>query len=183
MEPEESGNYYAWGETEPYYSSVDPFVWREGKEAGYDWPSYKWCNGTSSSITKYNTEEVTQLELADDAAHAYLGGKWRMPTEEDWEELRYNCSFAWTTRNNVNGFLVTSNVSGYTNASIFLPAAGFVGYTNLYGLGEDGEYWFSGNNTTIKKNAGYNGFETGSTVLGWGWTDRCFGLSIRPVTE
>lgn len=183
MAPEESGDYYAWGETEPYYSSTNPFVWKEGKEAGYNWLSYRWCNGSSDNITKYNTESLTQLEPADDAAHVYLGGKWRMPTDEEWAELRENCTFTWTTQNNVNGFLVTSNVSGYTNVSIFLPAAGFMVSTNLYGVGECGEYWQSGNNTSIKENAGYNGFETGYTVMGYGWTDRCSGLSIRPVSE
>ena len=134
-------------------------------------------------VKKYNTESLTQLEPADDAAHVYLGGKWRMPTDEEWAELRENCTFTWTTQNNVNGFLVTSNVSGYTNVSIFLPAAGFMVSTNLYGVGECGEYWHSGNNTSIKENAGYNGFETGYTVMGYGWTDRCSGLSIRPVSE
>ena len=183
MAPEESGDYYAWGETEPYYSSTNPFVWKEGKEAGYNWLSYRWCNGSSDNITKYNTESLTQLEPADDAAHVYLGGKWRMPTDEEWAELRENCTFTWTTQNNVNGFLVTSNVSGYTNVSIFLPAAGFMVSTNLYGVGECGEYWHSGNNTSIQENAGYNGFETGYTVMGYGWTDRCSGLSIRPVSE
>ena len=44
--PEEYGDYYAWGETEPYYSSQDPLIWKEGKYVGYYWPSYKWCMGT-----------------------------------------------------------------------------------------------------------------------------------------
>ena len=180
--PEMPGGYFAWGETDPYYYTLVPSpVWNEGKEAGYDWPSYKWCNGSSSSITKYTTEALTQLELADDAANVHLGDKWRIPTEDEWKELRNNCTFEWTTLNGVNGFLVTSNKPGYTHSYIFLPAAGVVGNTTLYYLGESGLYWSSCNNTTNKQNAGYNTFKTGSTSLGYGWIDRCYGLSIRPV--
>ena len=180
--PEMPGEYFAWGETETYYSRLVPStIWKEGKEAGYDWPSYKWCNGSSSSITKYNTSALTQLEPEDDAAHVKLGDKWRIPTEDEWAELRNNCSFTWTSLNGVNGLLVTSLKPGYTNVSIFLPAAGVVGNTSLYYLGESGFYWTSGNNTSNKENAGYNTFETGSSGLGYGWIDRCYGLSIRPV--
>ncbi|MCI7430492.1 MAG: hypothetical protein MSS84_06410, partial [Bacteroidales bacterium] len=39
--PEEYGNYYAWGETTP--------------KAYYDWSTYKWCNGSKTTLTKYNT--------------------------------------------------------------------------------------------------------------------------------
>lgn len=180
--PEMPGEYFAWGETETYYSRLVPStIWKEGKEAGCDWPSYKWCNGSSSSITKYNTSVLTQLEPEDDAAHVNLGDKWRIPTEDEWAELRNNCSFTWTTQDGVNGLLVTSLKPGYTNVSIFLPAAGVVGNTSLYYLGESGFYWTSGNNTSNKENAGYNTFETGSSGLGYGWIDRCYGLSIRPV--
>ncbi len=179
--PEMPGYFFAWGETEPYYYDWAPFSWKEGKEAGYDWPSYKWCNGSSSSITKYNTSALTQLEPGDDAAHVNLGDRWRIPTEDEWAELRNNCSFTWTTLNGVNGLLVTSLKPGYTNVSIFLPAAGVVGNKSLYYLGESGFYWTSGSNTSIKENAGYNTFETGSSGLGYGWIDRCYGLSIRPV--
>ena len=90
--PEEYGDYYAWGETEPYYSSLDPLTWKDGKEAGYYWLSYKWCMGSGDTMTKYCTESTytygyngftdgkTVLNLEDDAAHVNLGGKWRMPT-------------------------------------------------------------------------------------------------------
>ena len=182
--PEDYGDYYAWGETEPYYHRLVPSpVWNDGKEAGYDWPSYKWCNGSSSSITKYNTSALTQLDPEDDAAHVNLGDKWRIPTEDEWAELRDNCSFTWTMQDGVNGFLVTSLKPGYTDVSIFLPAAGVVGNKSLYYLGESGLYWTAGNNTTTKENAGYNTFETGSSGLGYGWIDRCYGLSIRPVYD
>ena len=51
--PEEYGDYYAWGETKPHYSSLDPLTWMEGKEDGYSWSTYEWCAGDKNTITKY----------------------------------------------------------------------------------------------------------------------------------
>ena len=179
--PEMPGYFFAWGETEPYYLRLVPAVWREGKEAGYDWASYKWCNGSSGSISKYNTNAMTQLELADDAVHAHLGDKWRIPTEDEWKELRLNCTFTWTNQDGVNGFLVTSNKPGYTNTHIFLPANGLVEKTSWSGAGESGLYWSSCNSTSEKEKAGGVTFESGSSDLTHIWIDRCYGIGIRPV--
>ena len=128
--PEDYGDYYAWGETEP--------------KENYSWSTYKWCNGSSSTLTKYNTnssygtvDNKTVLEPEDDVAHVKLGGKWRMPTDAEWTELRDNCSWTWTSQNGVNGYRVTA-----TNGnSIFLPAA------SKYNAGSDGFYWSSSLNT------------------------------------
>ena len=145
--PEDYGDYYAWGETEPYYDSLDPLTWKDGKGAGYNWGSYSLCNGSAITITKYNTnstygeilDDKTVLELSDDAAHVKLGGKWRMPTYEEWEELHNQCTWTWTTQNGVAGRKVTS-----TNGnSIFLPAAGTGLYTEFYSYGKWGLYWSS----------------------------------------
>lgn len=80
-------------------------------------------------LTKYNTQSYlgtvdnkTALDIEDDVAHVKLGGGWRMPTIGDWDELRNNCSWTWTTRGGVKGYLVTSYI---TLNSIFLPAAGY----------------------------------------------------------
>ncbi|MDY4512785.1 MAG: hypothetical protein SPE10_04975, partial [Paludibacteraceae bacterium] len=99
--PEEYGNYFAWGETEP--------------NTTYDWNTYKWATATwdatdefwdLATLTKYNTDSdystvdnKTVLELADDAARANWGGAWRMPTDAEWTELRENCTWTWITKN------------------------------------------------------------------------------------
>ncbi|MDY4512770.1 MAG: hypothetical protein SPE10_04900, partial [Paludibacteraceae bacterium] len=90
--PEEYGNYYAWGETTT--------------KSTYNWSTYKWCNGSKTTLTKYNTsssygtvDNKTVLELADDAARANWGGAWRMPTDAEWTELRENCTWTWITKN------------------------------------------------------------------------------------
>ncbi len=147
--PEEYGDYYAWGETEPYYSNQDPLTWKEGKEAGFEWPSYKWCMGSERTLTKYCTvssygyngftDNKTVLDLEDDAAYVNLGDSWRMPTDDEWTELRTQCSWIWTTLNGVNGY----KVIGPTGNSIFLSATGVRFGTYSTDEGFDGEYWSS----------------------------------------
>lgn len=189
--PEDYGDYYAWGEIEPYYSSQDPLTWKDGKTAGYIWASYKWCNKAYNKLTKYciidktsywdgegSPDGKTVLDPEDDAAHVSLGGKWRMPTDAEWTELRTECTWTLTTQNGVNGRLVT----GKNGNSIFLPAAGGRYDTNLRNVGLHGSYWSS----TLF--AGYLGVSNRAWEVGFGSGDvgrydvsRCYGFSIRPV--
>ena len=187
--PEEYGDYYAWGEIDPYYSSQDPLTWKDGK-TGYNWASYKWCNGFSNTLTKYNTsssygtvDNKTVLEPEDDVAHIKLGGKWRMPTDAEWTELRNtsNCSWTWTTINGVNGYKVQSKKSGYTDNWIFLPAAGGRSGTDLYDVGSFGVYWSSSLNLDYPDNAQFVVFYSDGVYRNY--YDRYYGLSVRPVSE
>ena len=186
--PEEYGDYYAWGETEPYYSSLDPLVWKGGKEAGYAWSSYKWCMGDEYTMTKYCsssdfgfngfTDTKTVLDPEDDVAHVNLGGNWRMPTDSEWTELMENCTWTWTTQNGVNGRLVTSG----NGNSIFLPAAGYRSDTSLDSVGSYGRYWSSSLSTGMPRYAWGLYFYYGYSDLVFRSDDyRLLGHSIRPV--
>ena len=187
--PEDYGDYYAWGEIEPYYSSLDPLTWKDGKESGYNWASYKWCNGTNTSLTKYNTnssygtvDNKTVLDPEDDAAHVQWGGSWRMPTDSEWTELRNNCTWTWTSNYNgtgVAGRIVTSKVEGHKDKSIFLPAAGGRYDASLSNAGSDGDYWSSSLYTDRPYYAWYVYFYSGN-VRGDDYS-RYRGLSVRPV--
>jgi hypothetical protein len=163
--PEDYGDYFAWGETET--------------KDKYSWATYKWCDGTSTNMTKYNTEDgKTTLEPADDAAQVHWGGKWRMPSKEEVDELTQQCNWIWTTHNNVNGYKVT----GPNGNSIFLPAAGYKGAGPTYPAGEDGLYWTS---TLEKGHYSYlivlhdDAPPTEASTKG----TRCFGFAIRPVYD
>ena len=112
--PEGYGDYFAWGETR----------------------SKSYYNGSSYSYY----DNPTTLPLSADAARANWGGQWRMPTIDEFEELRNNCTWKWTTQNGVNGYKVTSNSNGNY---IFLPAAGYRDLGSLYGAGDYGYYWSS----------------------------------------
>jgi len=148
--PEGYGEYFAWGEIEPYYEtgyaqSSNP-VWKSGKLEGYDWPSYKWCKGSSTTQTKYCTkssygtvDNKTVLDPEDDAASVNWGGNWRMPTDADWTELRTKCTWSLTIQKGINGLIVT----GPNGNSIFLPAAGYRSNTYVNSIGNECRYWSS----------------------------------------
>ena len=80
---------------------------------------------STTSGKTYNKGET--LDLADDAAHVNMGGKWRMPTgsyilsieyEGDWGELINNTTHDVVTINEVRGMLFTSNINGH---QLFIP--------------------------------------------------------------
>ena len=142
--PEDCGDYFAWGETEP--------------KTTYDWSTYKWCNGSDGTIdttlTKYCyrcSHYKTTLEPEDDAATANWGKSWYMPTKTQIKELKNECTWTWTTQNDVKGYKVT----GPNGNSIFLPASGcredsgtiYYGDGNyagkIHGVGMYACYWSS----------------------------------------
>ena len=171
--PEEYGDYFAWGETQP-------------KSTYYYWSTYKWCRGSYDTQTKYCTDSYcgtvdnkTQLELSDDAARANWGGSWRMPTDAELTELREQCTWTWTTQNGVYGYKVTSKKSGYTNKSIFLPAAGFRGGSLLNNVGSSGYYWSSSLYTDCPYFAWV--FFFSDFVKNRYYDNRYCGFSVRPV--
>lgn len=130
--PEEYGDYFAWGETEP--------------KGEYNWSTYKYCNGSRDTMTKYCTyssygtvDNKETLEPEDDVAHVKWGGDWRMPTRAEQDELRHNCTWTWASRYGVNGYIV----KGPNGNSIFLPAAGWRYNSSLICSGLDGSYWSS----------------------------------------
>ncbi len=171
--PEAYGLYFAWGETEP--------------KSDYDWSTYKWCNGDGKTLTKYNTrsdhgtvDNKTVLDPEDDVAHVKLGGKWRMPTNAESDELKKKCKWTWTSNYNgtgVAGMIVTSKKNGN---SIFLPAAGSRDGTSLNHAGSHGVYWSS-------LNAGSPGYAWyvyfNSEGVNRTYGNRYCGLSVRPVSE
>lgn len=191
--PEKYGDVYAWGETETHYSSKDPLIWKDGK-TGYNFASYKWYDASTKTYTKYVTSRYfgtldykSVLEPQDDVAHVKLGGSWRMPTNQEWIELLNNCTWTWVTNYNgtgVNGRLVTSNINGN---SIFLPAAsGCWDEYNFNGYNEGGVYWSS----SLDYNNPHSAYIVGFGPGGVNRTDivrysdyRCYGWSIRPVSE
>jgi len=134
--PEGYGDYFAWGETQP-------------KEE-YTWSTYKHCNGSNKTLTKYcfdsnsgTVDNKTVLDKSDDAAHVLWGGKWRIPTHKEIEELFNKCSWTWTEINGVGGYRVTSKVEGFTDRSIFLPAANGRASTRIGDINKTGRYWSS----------------------------------------
>jgi len=171
--PEEYGDYFAWGETTGYNSG----------KTNFEWSTYKWFNGSSSTMTKYCTsssygtvDNKTELELSDDAARANWGGQWRMPSSAQIYELISECNTEWTTQNSVYGRKVTSKKNG---KSIFLPAAGYR-YVSLDDAGSGGYYW----SRSLEKSS-YGAYYLNFASNGFSWHGyyRFYGRSVRPVVS
>lgn len=171
--PEDYGDYYAWGETEP--------------KENYLWSTYKFGTSSSGPFSKYNTnssygsiDNKTVLEPEDDVASVKLGGKWRMPTDAEWTELRTKCTWTWTT--NYNGTGVRGRIVTASNGnSIFLPAAGRRDGTGLDNVGSYGTYWSSSLKTDSPFTVWYVFFDS-DNVYRYKYA-RYRGHSVRPVSE
>ncbi len=164
--PDECGNYYAWGETEP--------------KSAYTWDTYFDTTDGGTTFTKYATDKKTVLDPEDDAAYAALGGKFRMPTIADWTDLINGCDWDWKTTDDgyaANGYLVT----GPSGNTIFLPAAGNRAGTNLYGVGTYGDYWSSSLGVYYSKDARDIYFISNNVARST--NDRRLGFPIRPVSD
>lgn len=126
--PEGYGDYFAWGEvsTKTSFSNHDKW-WGS---SGYT----KYC------IHSYNgiVDNRTVLEPEDDVAHIALGGNWRMPIADEFNELIKRCATEKKTINGIPGLLFT----GPSGRSIFLPLAGYFVERKYY-KDQEGEYWSS----------------------------------------
>lgn len=174
--PEEVGNYYAWGETE--------------NKRKYTWPTYKYCNKSGDRLNKYCynkafgnngvTDNKGVLELSDDVANLKFGGKWHIPTIEEFEELRECCTWSWVTQNGVYGYKITSNISGFTDRSIFIPTTGYYDESGKVEPTTGGYYWANSLSVGGGKNASSMYFST--EYIDW-YHDvgRNCGLPVRPV--
>lgn len=170
--PEEYGYYFAWGETAP--------------KSVYDWSTYKWYDSNNSILTKYcisddygTVDNNTELKLADDAAYVNWGSSWCIPTWEQINELRKECTWTWTTMNGISGYKVASN---HNSKSLFLPACGFRYDNTLSSEGSLGEYWSSSLDTE-ESGSSYCAYSL-EFVLGrllWNRSYRQRGNCIRPV--
>ena len=161
----EYGDYFSWGET-----SV--------KEIYGVWTTYKWCEGSKTTLTKYNTtDNITILDKSDDATTVNWGGDWRTPTIEEWNELYTSCTWAPSVNDEVLGFTVTSP----NGNSIFLPAAGYMYGSDLEDAVITGNYWSSSLNLDNPQYAHGVYFYTSREKVEEGYSNRCSGLSIRPV--
>ncbi len=198
--PEDDGNYYAWGETEPQ------------SDNSYSWTSYKWSsNGSSLDMTKYcvnsyygdkyYVDNKRTLEADDDAASVNLGGTWRMPTYKEMGELVNNCYWVWTNNYNETGkagYIIykvkslsdkgrlvesgntPSSSYSLSDSHIFLPAAGGCYNDRSYGDGVSGFYWTS---SLEYQSDCAMGFVFESFEVSFFQTSRCIGQHVRAVCQ
>ena len=153
--PEDYGDYYAWGETNPkriYDEENSLILGKKMSDIGGN-PKY-------------------------DAATAHCGKGVRLPTKVEIQELIENTTTTWTERNGIKGRLVISKINGN---SMFLPAAGIRYGASLNGAGGYGYYWSSTPNGDVDYLAYYLYFYSGNFYGDWYF--RYSGHSVRPVRE
>ena len=150
----ESGVYFQWGET----SGVSESLVGKYSNKNYSEPSYKHCEGTLDTLIKYNTDSSygtvdnkKVLDPEDDAATQIMGGDWRMPTQDELQELVDNTDKAWTQVNGVNGCKFTSKKD--TSKYIFIPAAGYCSYGSMGNVGSRAYVLSSSLDTSDPRNA------------------------------
>lgn len=118
--PEDIGKYFIWGEVgSRYYYEMNP---------GESIPDYvQKCKDISGVKGR-------------DAARTHWGGKWRMPTKQECEELFQNCSCQIV---DINGFLYAKMTSKTNYKYIIFPLAGYKTSAGHEDLLSDGRYWSS----------------------------------------
>ena len=166
--PEEHGGYFAWGETTE--KNVYSWGWYLCKESE--------CGTWADPFIKnYQSAGTYILGPAYDAAHIQWGGRWRMPTEDDFKELKENCSCEKTTVNGVSGYRYT----GWNGNSIFLPDGQIKNGPNLTSDLFKCAYWTSFcmyySISTAQQASAFAPNGNLSKI------DRAYGLAIRPVND
>ena len=169
--PDDYGDYFAWGETQP--------------KDNFSWTNYQYCMGSFNTLTKYCnnpdigyngfTDDLTTLLPEDDAATANWGDNWRMPTEGEWQELYENTTVTWTTQNGVRGRLFTAS----NGNSIFLPASGYSNESVPEAAGIIGDYWTSSLDTDYPSGALSFFFNSSNYYIGF--CNRLYGRNVRAV--
>lgn len=152
--PGDYGDYYAWGEL----STKDEYTILNFSKG---WIPFEDISG--------NPEY--------DVARAKWGGSWRMPTMEELDELRNQCTWEWTTKGGHYGYKVT----GPNGNSIFLPAAGFRSGADSYDAESVGFYWSATSRESSTQYACSLDFLSGDR--GTYWSGRYVGRSVRPVSD
>ena len=156
--PAGKGGYYAWGETstKTEYSEKNYAYYKEG--SGYT------NIGENIAGTQY------------DAATVNLGKDWRMPTQDEVQELCDKCTFTYGEVNGVKGYYAT----GKNGNSIFLRCYGYK--TGTWDRSEDQGYFWTG---SINNDNSYFGVSlwlyNGEPSISHYAASKYEGLQIRPV--
>ena len=156
--PEDYGDYFAWGEIQP--------------KSSYD--------EENSKTYGKKIDDISGDSLYDAACYNW-GGKWRMPTEEETNELfGKDCIIINSTQNGVYGILVISRIN---DNSIFLPASGRRDGTSLYNVGKSGYLWSSTPFWDSRNLQAYCFIFSGDCSYSNSRDSRYSGFTVRPVQD
>lgn len=190
--PTDNGKFYAWGEIKSKsdfsISNYKFFLQTENEKIAGTYIDGKFKRGYTKYVSDIQAKKngydefydnKRLLDYEDDAARVLWGGKWRIPTMAEVNELCTKCTWEWTK---VNGKAVYK-VTGPNGKYIYMPAAGARFRMKICYAGEVGFYWTATVYSGPKANGAYILRFTKNTH---GITDnetRYDGRTIRPVIK
>lgn len=145
---EGNGNRFAWGETETKGNDRNNYSKEKYKfyeKGGTDEEGFAYKGGFTKYVSDDNSgcngfkDGKRTLEPSDDVAFLTLGGDWRIPSLEDFEELVTYCKATDVTYKNIQGAKLTSKNGNW----LFFPYVKYIASGERYG-GIAGHYWTNG---------------------------------------
>lgn len=138
-----SGTKWAKYNVGAYSESDNGLYFPFGGTVGLDSPYYE--GNFDSHKLKFNGDKKATLHLDNDAAHIHMGGKWHIPTKEQFEELldEKNTVSTWIYDyciREVSGRLFRSRINDET---LFIPANGFISNHQCVQNGQTCSLWTS----------------------------------------
>lgn len=180
---EENGYYFMWGDTKAYDKNRFPID--GGTAISFDWFNYPLCNGSNDTLTKYNDIDGKEiLDEEDDAAHVHMGGNWRMPTSEEFQELLNACDVTWTSDSdhNIYGWLFI--LKSDPSKTLFFPQSGYY-YDTILTTGNRGGpvsiYWAKSTYDIIDSDGYASALNLQNTSGFISSYTRMYGCNIRAV--
>lgn len=158
--PEEYGKYFMWGEIEGNDCSDGTTKGRVYNQDTYD------ALGLNSISA--------DLSIEQDAANVNMGGDWRIPTKEEFQELKNYTTITEITFNNKNVIKLQSTIN---NNYIILPKAGYCFNQELATIDSRCYYFSKTYNDTISSS--YLTYQNSSMTISSG--RRYNGMSLRAV--
>ena len=161
-QPEDKGDYYAWGETVT--------------KATYTETNHRWYNGHIHTFPDGCLRDIHATRY--DVATVKWGGTWVTPNHDDLQELIKYCTVTSETVNGMPGYRFTSKVEGYTNRSIFMPMTGW--WSNSLTAFRESAYFSS---SEMAENLNYRAYEmSNGGDINSGWS-LYHAVPVRPVSK
>ncbi len=135
-----------------------------------------WGDPTGENPDYSKGNELENIAGTDlDIAHAVWGGKWRMPSQKELQELA-NLTWTYKEIEGVSGYTIT----GTNGNSIWLPVHGYkrdgtLAYVN------SGYYWSSETDNSL--HPGVAQILTSNYIVSVNVSDKTWGMFIRPVYD
>mgnify|MGYP007069951494 CR=1 FL=1 len=164
----EYGNNYAWGETEP--------------KTDFSWNTYmcleSQCGTSADPVFAAGLLDIAGSQF--DVAHVQWGGSWVMPTIDQIEELLDYCSWEYVEQPSGQFVYIAT---GPNNNTLVFPWPGYYEGTQCHLMELMGNYWSSSRiEFSSSPNYAYTIYLPYWTYE-WNYESRCFGLSVRAVSN